>query len=299
MHPLKNSILIVLTILCLAACTTEKQKESMAKANPPVPVASAPMPAPAPRPVAGALRPSATRAEMQNSKTYAGTKYASTFRPFSAPYKAEARSPASATPPSPPVTINQNDNPQTIVQRIDAYFSSLKSAAYTFNPPSPIRVAEPVTVHFWLDPQAAPAALAEELKKLVPQDGARVESGKTKWSPKMRATLSGSDFDVKAIDSEEQMISSTQRTTWSWDITPSHPGEKLALHLRLAVILPDEFGAPKTVTTLDREINVEVTQWWLFDHYFDKYWKWLLGGFGTVIVSFIAWWWKNRAQRVA
>ena len=189
----------------------------------------------------------------------------------------------------------QDDNPQIMVQRIDAYFDSLKTAAYTFNPPSPIQVSKPVTVHFWLDPQATPAALAEELKKRVPHDAAQVEFGNTKWSPKMRASLIGSqDFEVKAVDPEEQLVSSTQRTTWSWDIIPLHPGEKLLLHLRLAVVLPPELGPPKTVTTIDREINVEVTWWWLFDHNFEKYWKWLLGGLGGVIASVVAWWWKSK-----
>lgn len=207
---------------------------------------------------------------------------------------ASSRQESSVGSAAPPDTTIQNDRPEALTNRIDAYFTSLKTAAYTFNPPSPIKVAEPVTVHLWIDPQATAAELAEELKKAIPRDAARVESGQTRWSPTMRATLSGPDFDVKTVDPEEQPVSSTQRTTWSWDITPLRAGEKLALHLRLAAVLPAELGPPKTITTLDREINVEVTWWWLFDHYFEKYWKWLLGGLGTTIAGIVAWWWKNR-----
>ncbi|MDD5330639.1 MAG: hypothetical protein PHX38_11565 [Sulfuricella sp.] len=184
--------------------------------------------------------------------------------------------------------------PESISQRIDAFFNSLKTAAYTFNPPSPIKVAEPVTVHFWLDPQATAAELAEELKKAVPLDAARVESGLSKWSPKMRATLSGQNFEVKAIDPEEQVVGATLRTTWSWDITPLNFGKNLALHLRLEALPPPEIGSTKTITTIDREIRVEVTWWWLFDHYYEKYWKELLAGLGTALASLVAWWWKKR-----
>lgn len=189
-----------------------------------------------------------------------------------------------------------DDSPVTETQRIDGYLSALKSAAYTFNPPSPIRVDEAVTIHLWLDPKSSPTVLAEELRKLVPQDASRVESGETKWSPRMRATLSGADtdFEIKPIDPEEQTVNTTERTRWSWIITPRRAGKELALHLRLIALLPPELGPPTTITSLDRKINVEVTVWWLFDHYFEKYWQWLLGGLGTIVMSIFAWWWKNR-----
>lgn len=187
-------------------------------------------------------------------------------------------------------------NPEKEAQRIDAYLGNLKIAAYAFNPPSPIFVDKPTTVHLWLDPQVSAVALAQELKKLVPRDAARVESGKTKWSPQMRATLSGEEFKVIAIDPEVQLVSLSERTRWSWDITPLSANETLSLHLRLEVIFPSELGV-KTITTLDREIYVEATWWWLFDHYFDKYWKWLLGGLGTTIASIVVWWWNIRRTK--
>lgn len=316
MQLLRNYIVIVSIILWLTACVAEKVKEPVAEIQlaslaevpdsamaPPAPVATS-MPATAPQspklsysteaiPYTSGSKP-ATLVMMQ-TEAYDDSKQASIFKMASTTNKANARRPASAQSSPPTAATNPNDDPQSIIQRIDVYFNSLNTAAYTFNPPSPISVAKPVTVHLWVDPQATSAALAEELKKLVPRDATNVESGNTKWSPKMRATLSGSDFGVKAIDQEEQPVSSTQRTTWSWDITPLHPGEKLALHLRLAVVLPPELGPPKTVTTIDREINVEVTWWWLFDYYFEKYWKWLLGGLGSVVASAFAWWWKNRS----
>lgn len=216
-----------------------------------------------------------------------------------------AQGAVTAAEPSPQYLRNESlsrsmtrrtQSPQEETKRIDDYMRQLTESPYAFNPPSPIKVAKPVTVHFWLDPTSTAAQLAQELRRTVPQDADRVESGKALWSPKMRATLRGPGFDVKPVDgnSEEQSISSIQRTTWSWDVTPLHPGEKQTLHLRLEAVLPPELGSTRTIATLDRDIQVDVTLWWLIDHYFEKYWKWLLGGIGSALASAIAWWWKNR-----
>jgi hypothetical protein len=277
MRPIRNGIVLTLAVFGLAACGSNEpagsgsfEPEQM-KAAAAKPAVSKEMSRPAPPPPAPAV------IAYEHRATHRATRH---------PVRPASHRPAAATP--------AKDETASQVQRLDTYLDNLKTAAYTFNPPSPIEVAKPVTVYLWLDPQATAAELAEAFRQAVPRDAGRVESGETSWSPKMRATLSGPDFEIKAIDPEEQLVGSTQRTTWSWDITPLRAGEKLALHLRLAAVLPEELGPPKTITTLEREINVEVTWWWLFDHYFDKYWKWLLGGLGTALASAIAWWWKNR-----
>lgn len=279
MRSIRSGIAIVLTALSLAGCGTSEPPADSGSFEPVQMKATKPaaretlMPAPAPQPVV------IVRREQRAAAVSRRPVRSASYRPTA----------AEATPA---------DETALQIQRLDAYLDSMQTAAYTFNPPSPIRVAEPVTVHLWLDPQATAATLAEELGKSLPPDAGRVESGVTRWSPKMRATLSGPDFEVKAIDPEEQLVGSTQRTTWSWDITPLRAGEKLTLHLRLAAVLPEELGPPKTITTLDREITVDVTWWWLFDHYFEKYWKWLLGGLGTALASVVAWWWKNRKEAI-
>lgn len=304
MRTLKCSIVIALLILGLAACTNKESTEHVTESKPKL-VADTSMPSEASQPQAldkqGAneekaqawtdkkLGQEAARIPAEERLTMADAKIDATLQLEAKTLRLQDMQGTASSAAS-----NLDGNPETLAQHIDAYLNSLKSAAYAFNPPSPIVVAEPVTIHLWLDPQATAAGLAEELKKAVPRDAARVESGQTRWSPKMRATLSGPDFEVKPIDSEEQPVSSTQRTTWSWDIIPQRPGKNLALHIRLEAVLPPELGPPKTITTLDREITVEVTWWWLFDHYYDKYWKELLAGLGTLLASALAWWWKNR-----
>lgn len=192
------------------------------------------------------------------------------------------------------VTSVVPDPAEARVARLDAYLANLKQAAYTFNPPSPIKVAKPVTVHFWLDPKASPAALAAELKALVPEDAARVEAGLTKRSEEMEASLRGDEFEIKPITPERQLVSASERTVWEWSVSPKRPGKSQRLYLTLNVVLPPELGGPRTQKTFDKRIDVEVTPMWLFDTYFEKYGTWALGGLGPLLVGAFGWWWKKR-----
>lgn len=175
------------------------------------------------------------------------------------------------------------------------FLAGFKDAAYTFNPPSPIKVAKPYPIHLWVDTKVSHQALAEDLKKVVPHDAGRVESGTIQVSPVMKATLTGENFTIKPNSPEQQTIHLAGRTIWSWDITPTWPGTQ-TLHLRLIAIPPAGIADPYTIPVpLDRTIEVKVTPWWLLDFFFDKYWKWLLGGLGTLLFTVLGWWWKKRS----
>lgn len=194
-----------------------------------------------------------------------------------------------------------------LLARRDAYLKELKQASYTFNPPSPIKVATPVIVYFWLDPLAEPMRLAEELKaKLLmmrPGEMPQTEAGRMDWSPNMRATLTGEDFDITPTEAKNfdglKNLSATRRTEWSWDVKAKHVGQQLPLHLRVWTILPQELGEPHEVLKLDKLIHVEVTFLWLVNEYWEKYWKWILGGLGTALAGAIGAWWKTRQTKAA
>lgn len=189
---------------------------------------------------------------------------------------------------------------QERMRQRDEYINGLMKGAYTFNPPTPIKVAQPVTVALWVDPVTEAAQLAEEMKKAFPESAARVESGETKWSPRMRATLTGVDFDITPVEGKDfdgtKDLSESTRTEWGWTILPKSPGVK-KLHLLLAVVLPPELGKPRDLPQINRDIEVEVTVWWVVDYYWEKYWKWILGGLGGAASAAIAYWWKNRRRR--
>lgn len=177
----------------------------------------------------------------------------------------------------------------SMAERWNRFLQSFKDAVYTFNVPSPIKVDEPKTIHLWVDTMSDQQALAKELEKMVVKDSDRVEAGAIQVSPEMRATLTGENFIINANSPEQQRINMAGRTIWSWDITPTWPGT-LTLHLRLIAIPPDKAEPPYTIPALlDRTIEVKVTFWWLLDHFFEKYWKWLLGGLGTLFMTILGW----------
>ena len=185
------------------------------------------------------------------------------------------------------------ESAKSFQDRIDEFFATLKKAAYAFNPPSPIKVAKPTTIYFLLEPQGDALTLAERIKELAPRDASRIVKGETKWASVMEASLSGSEFVIEPSAPTRKTLNPSERAMWSWVITPKHPGEKLPLMLTAKAILPSDFAPPYEVILLQREINVQVTMWWLFDHYFDKYWKWLLGGAAGLVTALFGWWWKE------
>ena len=187
----------------------------------------------------------------------------------------------------------------------DEYIKGLQKGAYTFNPPSPIKVDERIVLALWVDPAKEAAQLAEDMKKSFPESTARIGAGTTTWSPRMRATLTGVDFKITPVEPGKdgkpfdgvKDLSMTGRTEWGWTIVPTFPGKK-QLHLLLSVVLPPELGEPHELPAMNRDIQVDVTIWWLIDHYWEKYWKWLLGSLGTALATAIAYLWKNRRRVV-
>ncbi len=187
------------------------------------------------------------------------------------------------------------------MRKRDDYVAGLSKAAYTFNPPTPIKVARPIAVALWVDPAKEAAQLAEEMKKAFPESAARVEPGTTVWSPRMKAALTGpTDLEITPLDpgkdgkpfDGEKDLSMTGRTEWSWSLVPTLPGTK-KLQLRLSVVLPRELGDPHELQALERDVDVEITVWWLIDHYWER-WKWAIGGIASALAAAIGWWFKRR-----
>lgn len=324
----------VLTAFLAACATHDPTAEARDEARPPV-VAAAPQPAAAPK-VFASKNGDRAKLEKAAPERLAGEKKKEVFLIGAEAAVASARLDAAAAPPMAKakknggatvakvtehlmlaerramVTASAAASPEfdadaALLARRDAYHKQLKQAAYTFNPLSPIKVATPVTVYFWIDPVAEPMRLAEELKakllEMRPGETPRTEAGRIDWSPRMRATLTGDDFDImptegKGFDGQKN-LSASRRTEWAWDIKARHVGERLPLHLRVWAILPQELGEPYEVLKLDKLIHVEVTWLWLLDEFWEKYWKWLLGGLGTALAGAIGAWWKSRQPKTA
>lgn len=272
------------------------------KDRPPVAAAPAatPQPAPPPPPVAAAPTPPRTEVGVVAPSVNAGASERQALAVRKRDSLSAKKMAKPATPESASATAEASpalNADQVRTQQRDAYIASLAQGSYSFNPPSPIKVAHPITVALWVDPVKKAAELAAEMGKAFPESAARVESATTAWSPRMKATLTGVDFEITPVGSKDfdgiKDLSATARTEWGWTIVPTSPGTR-QLHLVLAVVLPPELGLPRELPQINRDVEVEVTVWWVIDHYWEKYWQWMLGGLASAFAASLAWWWKNR-----
>ncbi|RXK88558.1 hypothetical protein EST62_02655 [Chlorobaculum sp. 24CR] len=198
----------------------------------------------------------------------------------------------------------QYDIDSTTTAKREQYRLRLKTASYSLNIPSSVKVDTPFTIYFVLNPVENPKILAKKLEKIISQDPAktqRIEADTTKLSSKMRVKLTGEDFEITPVEGKEfDGLKSTQPsgdTRWGWHIQAKHAGESLPLYLNVWCELPVALGGPiDMLPTLTRYINVEVTPIWLINTYWER-WQWFIGGIGAVLVTAIGWWLKNRYEK--
>ena len=98
----------------------------------------------------------------------------------------------------------------------------------------------------------------DELIAKLTESG-KIESQPLLVSSQMSATLSGGGtFDISPSGPQTQWISSTQETSWSWEVTPKQSGtQELTLAFDAHVTVGGKEGT-RTVNTLTRKIDVEV-----------------------------------------
>jgi len=293
-------VIAALCAACLGGCEKSAPpppKEAPEIAAAPRPAPPPPAPAAAPRVPADGGKTEAQTKAPPHAFANGGIGEAATATPTPPlPAYSETHGSAAATvnvAPTPPLALSTDEQR---MRKRDAYVAGLKQAAYTFNPPSPVKVEQRIVVSLWVDPSKEAAQLAEEMRKSLPEAG-RIEQGTTTFSPRMRATLTGADFEITPVEGKDfdgvKDLSMTARTEWGWTVVPKLPGKK-ELILLLSVVLPPELGKPSELPAMQRPIEVEVTTWWVIDHYWSKYWQWLLGGLGAAALTMFGWWWKKR-----
>ena len=181
---------------------------------------------------------------------------------------------------------------------LDRWLKDLDTASYAFNTPSPVKVDEPFQVQAAIAPGLTQAELREQLSAKLARPGDKVSSGAVLAAPRMRAVLDGGgEFDISmaAGSSDIREVSGSLQAVWSWNVSAREPGKARSLALSFYVVPPGSVSPdPIAIKVLNRMIDVDVTYPWLVDHYWDKYWKWLIGGVASVISAWFAWWWKRH-----
>jgi hypothetical protein len=203
-----------------------------------------------------------------------------------------------------PPMAREEPNPEELAT--DRVLNRLASQL-AFDPPRELQMGETKTITLLLSQKKTTSDLAQELKERG--GGGRrhqiITAENIPTTERMEARLTGKDFQIEALDSEEQAITSDSSTIWRWDVTPTEWGKK-RLHLTVAAVLEVQGdSATHTVTTYDKDITVTVRISQRLMSYASSIPSAItsgviLGILGVIGAAFLGWWkgwWSRLLQR--
>lgn len=157
-------------------------------------------------------------------------------------------------------------------------------ANIAFNSPQRMNLNETAQIQLLLSLQQP----IDELRNAITAAGER-EGATVRVSNRMEARLSGPNFQITAITTEEQAIGSIDTVEWKWEIKPTVSGRH-NLHLTLtALFTVDGAASRRAVRTFDKTIEVDVTAGQWASDFFGKNWQWL---WAAIFLPIAGWVWK-------
>ncbi len=184
-----------------------------------------------------------------------------------------------------PVGVGPVSDPSP-TEVIDMLLERLELANIAFNAPRSMNISDSPKIQLLL----SLGETEEELKAAIKAMGDKVGAA-IRVNNRMQARLSGYMFQITAITPEEQAVSRSGRTEWSWEIHPKKEGSH-DLHLTLSAIF--EVNGRETrrvVRTFDRAIEVNVSASQKVTGFLSGNWQWL---WAAVLVPIAGWLWKRK-----
>ena len=104
----------------------------------------------------------------------------------------------------------------------------------------------------------------------------------------MMAKLTGDNFYINPLSSEEQVVRPVGFTEWSWDVTPLKSGiQELHLTVTVRILIPDQDEQKIDWDVLDKRISVEVNSLYTIKRFIGSYWQWIVGTIITIVIAAI------------
>lgn len=146
-----------------------------------------------------------------------------------------------------------------------------------------VGVKEPVLVRLTQN-------LTEDLTKGLKERGQR-QFDEIKVGSFMKAKLTGDNFDIESLSSEEQVVGEVGVTEWVWHVTPSKSGTKwLHLTVTVRILIPDHDEQKKDSVVLDKKIRVKVNPPYTIKTFIGSYWQWIVGTIIAIVIAAIGIW---------
>lgn len=187
---------------------------------------------------------------------------------FQTGYRSTYQQEQSSRQPSPvPQTSSRPTPTPQPSSPLDEALKKFVKGNIAFNNPEQMRVGNTGEVQAVLSIDVPVNELMDSLTA-----AGKKESALLQVSDHMQATLTGGGaFDVTPAGPQSQWISTAGTTTWHWLVTPKLTGEQFLTLTMDAIITIDGQKDTRNVTTLTRQINIEVAR----PHNSDEWFAWI------------------------
>lgn len=194
-----------------------------------------------------------------------------------------------------PVSLTQGGAP-TVAEQLALIDEALKQAlpaSIAYNAPQSMRLNETVTLELLLNPSIEPA----ELEGQVTEPG-EVVTASIQVTSKMKAELIAQNeaaFEIQSLhDSPEQFISSTETTSWTWDVTARQGGTQRLTLIIYRLIAVDGEEKWRKIETYRSNVDVQVN---FVQRLIMLDWQWLLGILITALLIPAFWRWFDKRKK--
>ncbi|MCE7740172.1 MAG: hypothetical protein GPJ50_12420 [Candidatus Heimdallarchaeota archaeon] len=155
-----------------------------------------------------------------------------------------------------------------------------------FNPPQKMKVGVKKLVEVRLT-QNTTEEMTEELRKgLKGRGGPQIE--KIEVGTCMNVSLTGDNFDINPLSSEEQVIRPEGFTEWSWNVKPVESGTQV-LHLKVTarLLIPGQAEQELDCEVMHKNISVDVNPAYSIKCFIESHWMWIVGTIITIVIAAI------------
>jgi len=140
------------------------------------------------------------------------------------------------------------------------YSKQLVEGVVGFDYPPTMTVGDRTDVRLRVSVQKAVQELRESLKR----EGRDPIVEPAKVSPRMKAELQGFGFEVKPLNSVEQVIAADEDTTWAWNVRATEPGKQRLSVTLTAIVDVKNSEVTRDVSSFYRDVEVVAVPktWW-------------------------------------
>jgi len=118
-------------------------------------------------------------------------------------------------------------------------------------------------------------------------------TGSVKLSRVITARLIAPDFEVTAIEPEEQALIAGQTATWNWSLLPKASGTYDVTLTIDAKVEVNNREKTAHIRTFERTVKVTVTPTQVIFSFINENWQWL---WSALLVPLFLWFWKSNKR---